>query len=86
MGKQFLSILQIKINFRKLGLNCHNRSMKCYTAHLNKYTCIFANRIQYGKQMYRKKKTGMEERKIFVFHSTEQLQTGQLLQPKPSLL
>lgn len=32
-----------------------------------------------------KKKKGMEERKIFVFQSTEQLKTEQLLQPKALL-
>lgn len=34
----------------------------------------------------KKKKKGMEERKIFVFQSTKQLKTEQLLQPKALLL
>lgn len=43
--------------FENWGLTA-TMSTKCNAAHLNKYTCIFANRIQYGKQMHRKKETG----------------------------
>lgn len=54
------------------------------TVHIHKYTCILTNRIQYGKQMHRRKKKrregSMEEWKIFVLRGTEQL-----LQPETPL-